>query len=158
MRRTTCLGAAALALLVALPAAGAPRGKYDYDALGAEFCRLTLAGDMAGLRPLISDDLARTIEAAAARTELLPPQQLFQSYTNVVPECEAHTRNAAIVEIRRKRGAPRRPGANTSSSCRSSTAPPRRRRPLRHPRSDTLGAARRHAAGVGTVTNRLRTD
>ena len=101
MRRTTRLGAAALALLLALPATGAPRGKYDYDALGAEFCRLTLAGDMAGLRPLISDDLARTIEAAAARTQLLPPQQLFQSYTNVVPECEAHTRNAAIVEIRR---------------------------------------------------------
>ena len=101
MRRTTRLGAAALALIVALPAAGAPRSRYDYDALGAEFCRLTLAGDMAGLRTLISDDLARTIEAAAARTALLPPQQLFQSYTNVVPECEAHTRNAAIVEIRR---------------------------------------------------------
>ena len=56
---------------------------------------------MAGLRPLISDELARAIEAAAARTQLLPPQVLFQSYTNVVPGCEAHTRNAAIVEIHR---------------------------------------------------------
>ena len=28
-------------------------------------------------------------------------RQLFQSYTNLVPECEARTRNAALVEIRR---------------------------------------------------------
>jgi hypothetical protein len=103
MRLASAVGVAVLALLLALPAGAAQRSKYDYDALGAEFCRLTLAGDMAGLRPLISDDLARAIEAAAARAELLPPQQLFQSYTNVVPECEAHTRNAAIVEIRRSR-------------------------------------------------------
>jgi hypothetical protein len=98
-----------LALVLGFPTASAGETKYDYDALGTEFCRLTLAGDMARLRPLISDDLARTIEAAAARTELLPPQQLFQSYTNVVPQCEAHTRNAAIVEIRRSQrggGAP----------------------------------------------------
>ena len=63
---------------------------------------------MAGLRPLLSDDLARTIEAAAGNPALLPPQVLFQSYTNVVPVCEAHTRNAAIVEIRRSKpgGAP----------------------------------------------------
>ena len=101
--RLAPLGAAALALTLALPAAAASRGKYDYDALGAEFCRLTLAGDMAGLRSLISDDLAHAIEAAAARSELLPPQVLFQSYTNVVPLCEARTRSAAIVEIHRSR-------------------------------------------------------
>lgn len=101
--RLAPLGAAALALTLALPAAAASRGKYDYDALGAEFCRLTLAGDMAGLCLLISDDLARAIEAAAARSQLLPPQVLFQSYTSVVPDCEARTRNAAIVEIRRSR-------------------------------------------------------
>jgi hypothetical protein len=95
------LPALLLALTLALPASAASAGRFDYDALGAEFCRLTLAGDMAGLRTLISDDLARTIEAAASRTELLPPQQLFQSYTNIVPVCEAETRNAAIVEVRR---------------------------------------------------------
>jgi hypothetical protein len=33
----------------------------------------------------------------------MPPQVLFQSYTNVVPVCEARTRNAAIVEIRRSK-------------------------------------------------------
>lgn len=100
MRLAPALGAA-LALVLALPAAAAQGSKYDYDALGSEFCRVTLAGDMAGLRPLISDDLARAIEAAAARARVLPPQTLFQSYTNPVPLCEAHTRNAALVEIRR---------------------------------------------------------
>ena len=103
MRFPPALAAVALAFLVALPATAAKRSKYDYDALGAEFCRLTLAGDMAGLRPLLSDELARAIEAAAARSQLLPPQVLFQSYTNVVPLCEARTRSAAIVEIHRSR-------------------------------------------------------
>jgi len=96
---------AALALLLALPFAGpaaaAQASKYDYNDLAAEFCRATLLGDMAGIRPLISDELARTIEAAAARSQLLPPQQLFQSYTNVVPVCQVRTRNAAIVEVHR---------------------------------------------------------
>ena len=103
MRFPPALAAIALAFLLALPATAAKRSKYDYDALGAEFCRLTLAGDMAGLRPLLSDELASAIEAAAARTQLLPPQVLFQSYTNVVPLCEARTRSAAIVEIHRSR-------------------------------------------------------
>jgi hypothetical protein len=104
------LCAAALALLLAVPATGAQRGKakFDWDALGAEFCRLTLAGDMAGLRPLLSESLAQDIAAAASNPALMPPQVLFQSYTNVVPVCEARTRNAAIVEIRRSKagGAP----------------------------------------------------
>ena len=44
---------------------------------------------------------------------------LFQSYTNVVPDCEARTRNAAIVEIHRSKRRRRRAGldASTSSSC-----------------------------------------
>jgi hypothetical protein len=109
MPAPTHLGAAALALLLlALPAQAAQKSKYDWDALGAEFCRLTVAGDLAGLRPLITDSLARDIEFAAANPALLPPHVLFQSYTNVVPECEARTRNAALVEIRRSKpgGAP----------------------------------------------------
>ena len=99
--RSPAAGAAALALVLALPAAGAQKARYDYDALGTEFCRVTLAGDFAGIRPLISDGLAQAIEAAAARTQLLPAQQLFQSYTNDVAVCEARTRNAALVEVRR---------------------------------------------------------
>ena len=105
MRLSSAVGVAALALLLALPACAASKrgqaGKYDYNALAAEFCRATVMGDMAGIRPLISDQLARDIEFAAARGQLLPPQQLFQTYTNVVPVCEVRTRNAAIVEVHR---------------------------------------------------------
>ena len=97
---------AALAALAAAPAAAAPR--YDYDALGAEFCRLSVAGDLAGLRPLFTAELNRAIDAAAANPATLPPQVLFQTYTNVVPVCSATTRNAALVEIDRSKpgGAP----------------------------------------------------
>jgi hypothetical protein len=97
-----------LAALV-LGAGSAPAaGRYNWDALGAEFCRLTVAGDMAGLRPLITDSLARAIEEAAANPEMLPPRVLFQTYTNEVPVCEARTRNVALVEVRRSKpgGAP----------------------------------------------------
>jgi hypothetical protein len=96
--------AAVLAAFLAAPAASA--AKYDWDALGAEFCRLTLAGDMEGLWPLLTADLRRAIEAAAANPELLPARVLFQSYTNEVPICTARTRNVALVEVeRRGRGA-----------------------------------------------------
>ena len=98
--------AAALAVLVAAPAASA--SKFDWDALGAEFCRLTLAGDMEGLWPLLTADLRRAIEAAAANPEMLPARVLFQTYTNEVPVCRARTRNVALVEIERSKpgGAP----------------------------------------------------
>ena len=105
MRLSPVIAAAAVALLLALPAAAASKrakaGKYDYNDLAAEFCRATVMGDMAGIRPLISDQLARDIEFAAARGQLLPPQQLFQSYTNEVPVCQVRTRNAALVEVHR---------------------------------------------------------
>ena len=86
-------------MLAAAPARAA--SNYDWDALGTEFCRLTLAGDLAGLRPLLTDSLAAEIEAAATNPELLPPRVLFQTYTNAVPACEARTRNVALVEIHR---------------------------------------------------------
>jgi hypothetical protein len=92
-----------------LAAGSAPAaGRYNWDELGAEFCRLTVAGDMAGLRPLITDSLARAIEQAAANPAMLPPRVLFQTYTNEVPVCEARTRNVALVEVRRSKpgGAP----------------------------------------------------
>ncbi len=96
----------ALAALAATPAVAAQR--FNYDALGAEFCRLSVAGDRAGLRPLLTAALNQAVDAAAGRPQTLPPQVLFQSYTNVVPECTARTRNAALVEIDRSKpgGAP----------------------------------------------------
>jgi hypothetical protein len=93
------LALAALAVLAATPAGSASR--YDWDDLGAECCRLTLAGDLPGLRPLLTDSLAGAIQAAAANPELMPARVLFQSYTNPVTECRAATVSAAIVEIRR---------------------------------------------------------
>ena len=103
MRR---LAFAALAALAATPAAAAQ--KFNYDALGAEFCRLSVAGDLAGLRPLLTAALNQAIDAAAGSAEAPPPQVLFQSYTNIVSECTARTRNAALVEIDRSKpgGAP----------------------------------------------------
>jgi hypothetical protein len=98
--------AAALAALAAAPAATA--AKFNWDELGAEFCRLTLAGDMAGLRPLLTADLRHAIDAAAASPKMLPARVLFQTYTNEVPVCRARTRNVALIEIQRSKpgGAP----------------------------------------------------
>ena len=82
--------------------------RFDWDDLGAEFCRLTLAGDMEGLWPLLTADLRNAIDAAAANPEMLPARVLFQTYTNEVPVCRARTRNVALVEIERSKpgGAP----------------------------------------------------
>jgi hypothetical protein len=93
------LAALVLAVLAVGPASAGSR--FNWDEIGSEFCRLTLAGDMAGLRPLLTDSLAAAIEAASANPTLMPPNVLFQSYTNEVPRCEAQTRNVALVEIRR---------------------------------------------------------
>jgi hypothetical protein len=90
-----------LAALAAAPAGAAQR--YDWDALGAEFCRLSLAGDLAGLRSLMTASLNTAIDAARANPEAMPARVLFQSYTNEVPVCSAHTRNAALVEIERSK-------------------------------------------------------
>jgi hypothetical protein len=95
---------AATLLLVALaaaPADAASRQKYDWDDLGTEFCRLTLMGDLPALRPLLSDQLAADIAAAAGSPAFPPARILFQTYSTPVPVCQAVTRNAAIVEIRR---------------------------------------------------------
>lgn len=97
-------GAAALltaALLVAAPSAAKNRFGYDWDALGTEFCRLTLAGDMNGLAPLLSTSLRNLIGRATANPALPDARTLFQTYVNPVPECSARTENAALVEIRR---------------------------------------------------------
>jgi hypothetical protein len=93
------LALAVLALLAADPVEAGSR--FNWDDLGTEFCKLTLTGDLAGLRPLLSDQLAADIAAAARNPELLPPRVLFQTYTNEVSQCQARTVNAALVEIHR---------------------------------------------------------
>ena len=96
MRRVLAAVLAA-GLGMAMPAAA----NYNWNDLAAEFCRLTLAGDLPGLRPLLSEQLAADIIAASRSPAMPPARVLFQTYTNEVPVCQVRTRNAAIVEIRR---------------------------------------------------------
>lgn len=91
----------ALAALVACAATAAEAQRFNWDALGIEFCRRTLAGDLAGMQPILSRQLQQDIQAAAGSSAMPPPRVLFQTYTNEVPVCEVRTRSAAIVEIRR---------------------------------------------------------
>lgn len=103
-RRPLAAAAAAFALLAATSAASADsRSRYDWDALGTEFCRLTLAGDLDAMADILTPDLLAAIRAAQAAhdPEMPPVSLLFQSYINNVPVCEAHTRNVAIVAITR---------------------------------------------------------
>ncbi len=95
------IGLAALAGLALPIAAGAGESRYDWDAIGTEFCRQTLAGDMNGLAPLLSRSLRELIEAASANPDLPTARTLFQTYVNEVPECRADTFNAALVQISR---------------------------------------------------------
>lgn len=95
---------AALAFFAALAAAPATAAsKYNWDAIGIEFCKATLTGDMGAVAPLLTDSLLRDIDfAMAAGNPAMPPARvLFQTYTTEVPVCEVQTRNAALVEIRR---------------------------------------------------------
>jgi hypothetical protein len=93
------LALAALALLAAAPAAAGSR--YNWDELGAEFCRLTLSNDLAGMAPILSRQLAADISFAASRSALPPAEALFQAYPNQMPICQAETRSSALVEVRR---------------------------------------------------------
>jgi len=94
--------AAAVACLAALTlAAPAHAAQFDWDALGSEFCRASVAGDVAGLRAIFSRELNQALDAAMANPKLLAPNVMFQTYTNVVPACRAKTRNAALVAIER---------------------------------------------------------
>lgn len=97
-RRFIAAGAVAL---LASAASAEGRTKFDWDALGAEFCRLSLAGDMEAMTPLLTPSLVESIRAAAANPALPGARVLFQSYVNEVPVCEARTRNAAIIAITR---------------------------------------------------------
>lgn len=105
----------AIALAAALPAPpaaaflfGRKKPAYDWTALGTEFCARSLAGDLAGIRPLISGELAADIDRAAATGPLPPTRILFQTYENAVPVCRVRTMSAALVEVERSNpnGAP----------------------------------------------------
>lgn len=74
---------------------------FNYDALGAEFCRLSSAGDVAHLRPLLSRQLNATLDMAARNPDLPAPQVLFQTYATPTALCAARTVNAALVQITR---------------------------------------------------------
>lgn len=100
MRRA--LAIAALLASLAGPVQPAAAGSaFNYDELGFEFCRLTLAGDMADLRPLLSRTLNAALDRAMASTALPPAETLFQTYATPVPICAARTVNAALVQITR---------------------------------------------------------
>lgn len=109
MPRLLCLlAAAALAALAAAPAAAQ---RYEWDAVGVEFCRGVLADDLARLRPLFTPELAALVNQALAAERnrgrgagRVTPGYLFQAYTNDRPECRVSTRNVALVEIRRSGG------------------------------------------------------
>ncbi len=92
---------AALACAAALAAAPAAAMDFNWDALGAEFCARSTAGDLAGLAPILSESLKQEIGFVFGRLGEAPPPTLFQSYVNRVPVCVASTRNAALIEIRR---------------------------------------------------------
>jgi len=95
------LAAGVVLALVAAGTAAAQGSRSQWDALGAEFCRLTLRGDLAALAPILSRQLQADIAAARGHPDMQPPRTLFQSYSNAVPTCEAETRNVALIEIRR---------------------------------------------------------
>lgn len=77
-------------------------GKFNWDDLGAEFCRLTVAGDMNAMPTVLAPSLVALINRAAAKSEIPTARTLFQTYQNEVAGCTANTISPAIVGIRRE--------------------------------------------------------
>jgi hypothetical protein len=69
--------AAALVAALAVSASAAAAQRFDWDALGAEFCARSVSGDLASLRPLITASLAQEIEFAFARAGAPVPRTFF---------------------------------------------------------------------------------
>ncbi len=98
-----CLTIAMVAAFAAVPPGPASAGSaYDFDGLGAEFCRLTLEGNLNAMPVVLSPSLVSLLGRAAAKSALPPTRTLFQSYQNQVDGCTATTRSPAIVDIRRE--------------------------------------------------------
>ncbi len=94
------LSVGVLAAGLALPGPAAAQD-FNWDALGTEFCRATLTGDLNQIAPLLSDSLTADIRATLGSPDMPPARVLFQTYLNEVETCQASTRNAALVEIKR---------------------------------------------------------
>jgi hypothetical protein len=93
-----------LAALIAAAATPSAAQRFNWDQLGQDFCRYSAANDLPNLNRIITPDLAAMIQAAYSRRQgELPPRVFFQAYDAEV-DCEAATRNAALVEIRRRGG------------------------------------------------------
>lgn len=96
------LVAAAVALAVSGSPALAQKQRFNWDAIGVAYCQFALAGDLRGVRALLTPSLARAIENTLARTDQrVSPTLLLQSYSNPAPSCTTRTRNVALVEITR---------------------------------------------------------
>jgi hypothetical protein len=91
--------AAAMAVVGAL-ATAAEAQRFNWNEIGTTFCQHAIAGDVAGMAPILSPSLQQLIAAAGRRGDV-PPRILLQSYDAPAPRCEVRTRNAAIVEIAR---------------------------------------------------------
>jgi hypothetical protein len=74
--------------------------RFDWDELGASFCRHAVAEDVAALGPFLTPGLRDLIGRASAGGAV-PARMLLQGYDAAATGCTATTRNAAIVEVRR---------------------------------------------------------
>ncbi len=136
-----------LAVLVGLaraaPAAAA--SKYDWNAIGIEFCKATLTGDITAVAPLLTDSLLRDIDfaMAAGSAEMPPARVLFQTYTTEVPVCEVQDPQRRAGRDPAQRSGAGEPHLVGVSGHRpgDGRGEPDRRRALRH-------AQERHAAGA----------
>ncbi len=102
LRHLAPLAVAAALNVVPVTGAAESRYGYDWDALGQEFCHLTLAGDTSAMAPVLTDSLVDLIRRASGNPEMPSGRTLFQTYQNEVSECTAKTLSSAIVEIKRK--------------------------------------------------------
>ncbi len=90
----------AAAVAVVCMAANAEAQPFNWDEIGAAFCRAAVAEDLRSLGPVLSPSLRQKIEGAARQGEV-SPRMLLQAY-DAPARCSARTRNAAIVEVRRE--------------------------------------------------------
>jgi hypothetical protein len=90
-----------IALAAVLAGPGAAAERFNWNALGTEFCKLTLTGDMTGMPVILTPSLTALLRAAAANPAMPPARTLFQAYVNPVTECRVQTRSAALVDVTR---------------------------------------------------------
>jgi hypothetical protein len=93
-----------LAILIAAVATPSAAQRFNWDHIGEDFCRFSATNDLPNLNRIITPSLASLIQAAYSRRQgQLPPRIFFQAYDAEV-DCQASTRNAALIEIHRSGG------------------------------------------------------